>query len=114
MKEDFLQKLFDLVEERKNSTTKDSYVKSLFDAGHQKINEKVLEESLELLEATLDTSNSKQEKVIHETADLWFHTLILLSNENIKLEEIISELESRFGTSGHLEKASRSSSEEEK
>ena len=114
MKEEFLQKLFDLVEERKNSTSKDSYVKSLSDAGHQKINEKVLEESLELLEATLDTSNSKQEKVIHETADLWFHTLILLSNEDIKLEEIISELESRFGTSGHLEKASRSSSEEEK
>ena len=53
-------------------------------------------------------------QVIHEAADLWFHTFILLSNENINLEEIIAELESRFGTSGHIEKASRSASEEEK
>ena len=107
MKEDFLQKLFDLVEERKNSTSKDSYVKSLFDAGHQKINEKVLEESLELLEATLDTSNSKQEKVIHETADLWFHTLVSLSLNEISSNDILKELESRFGLSGIDEKRLR-------
>lgn len=114
MKEDFLQKLFDLIEERKGSNSQDSYAKSLFEAGSKKINEKVLEETLELLEATSDTSTTKKEKVIHEAADLWFHTFILLSNENIDLEEIIAELESRFGTSGHIEKASRSASEEEK
>ena len=114
MKEDFLQKLFDLIEERKGSNSQDSYAKSLFEAGSKKINEKVLEETLELLEATSDTSTTKKEKVIHETADLWLHTFILLSNENINLEEIIAELESRFGTSGHIEKASRSASEEEK
>ena len=114
MKESFLQTLFEIIEERKNSSSKESYTKSLFEEGSTKINEKVLEESLELLEATKDNSNSKKQKVIHEAADLWFHTFILLSNENINLEEIIAELESRFGTSGHIEKASRSASEEEK
>ena len=114
MKEDFLQKLFDLIEERKGSNSKDSYAKSLFEAGSKKINEKVLEETLELLEATSDTSTTKKEKVIHEAADLWFHTFILLCNENINLEEIIAELKSRFGTSGHIEKASRSALDKEK
>jgi len=64
MKEDFLQKLFDLIEERKGSNSQDSYAKSLFEAGSKKINEKVLEETLELLEATSDTSTTKKEKVI--------------------------------------------------
>ena len=86
MKEDFLHKLFNIIEERKNSTSEDSYVKSLYDQGAIKINEKILEETLELLEATSDLSDKKKEKVIHETADLWFHTMILLSNEEIKLK----------------------------
>ena len=114
MQEDFLKKLFQLIEERKTSTSEDSYVKSLFDKGISGINEKVLEESLELLEASSDLSDNKKQKVIHETADLWFHTMILLSNEGIKIEQVIEELESRFGTSGHLEKASRGLSDEEK
>ena len=76
--------------------------------------EKILEETLELLEATSDLSDKKKEKVIHETADLWFHTMILLSNEEVKIEEVLAELKSRFGTSGHLEKASRGVSDEEK
>ena len=114
MKEDFLRKLFNIIEERKNSISEDSYVKSLYDQGAIKINEKILEETLELLEATSDLSDKKKEKVIHETADLWFHTMILLSNEGIKIEQVLEELESRFGISGHLEKASRGVSDEEK
>lgn len=114
MQEDFLKKLFQLIEERKESTSEDSYVKSLLDQGILGINEKVLEESLELLEAASDLSDDKKQKVIHETADLWFHTMILLSNEGIKIEQVLEELESRFGTSGHLEKASRGVSDEEK
>ena len=114
MQEDFLKKLFQLIEERNESTSEDSYVKSLLDQGILGINEKVLEESLELLEAASDLSDDKKQKVIHETADLWFHTMILLSNEGIKIEQVLEELESRFGTSGHLEKASRGVSDEEK
>ena len=85
MKEDFLQKLFDLIEERKGSNSQDSYAKSLFEAGSKKINEKVLEETLELLEATSDTSTTKKEKVIHEAADLWFHTFIPVSYTHLTL-----------------------------
>tara|TARA_Y100001935_G_scaffold226201_1_gene203747 strand:+ start:821 stop:1165 length:345 start_codon:yes stop_codon:yes gene_type:complete len=114
MKVEFLEKLYNIIEERKNAASENSYVKSLFSGGVTKINEKVLEESLELLEATLDESEEKREKVIHETADLWFHTIVLLSNEGIDIKEVIKELESRFGKSGILEKASREVSKEEK
>ena len=113
MKESFLQTLFEIIEERKNSSAKKSYTKSLFEEGSTKINEKVLEESIELLEATKDNSNSKKQKVIHEAADLWFHTMVLLSNEEIEIEEVLEELKARFGISGHEEKASRGKSKEE-
>lgn len=76
--QDLLKKLFNLMEKRVSSTSKDSYVKSLLDQGKVKINEKVLEEALELLEATNDVSVDKNKKIIHEAADLWFHTMILL------------------------------------
>ena len=46
-------------------------------------------------------------EIIHEIADLWFHTLVLLRHKNISVEEIESELARRFGISGHEEKASR-------
>ena len=49
-----------------------------------------------------------------ECINLWFHTIVLLSNEGIDIKEVIKELESRFGKSGILEKASREVSEEEK
>lgn len=113
MKEDFLEELFQLIEKRKKADSNDSYVKYLQEAGTSKINEKILEETLELLEASSETKD-KKEKIIHETADLWFHVMVLLSNQDIELDEIVKELQSRFGTSGHIEKASRSSSEEEK
>jgi len=114
MAEDFLQKLFNLIEDRKNFNSNESYVKSLFNEGSTKINEKVLEEALELLESTSDTSEDKKQKVIHETADLWFHTMVLLSNEEVRVEEVIEELKYRFGTSGHIEKASREVLDKEK
>ena len=76
--QDLLKKLFNLMEKRVGSISKDSYVKSLLDQGKLKINEKVLEEALELLEATNDVSVDKNKKIIHETADLWFHTMVLL------------------------------------
>ena len=65
MKEKFLKILFSTIEERKNSSSEDSYVKSLFDGGALKINEKVLEETLELLEATADLSGEKREKTLY-------------------------------------------------
>ena len=82
-------------------------MKSLLEDGTKKINEKIFEEALELIEASLEDNEAKKKKVIHEMADLWFHTMVLLENEGLELEDVLSELESRLGTSGHEEKSSR-------
>ena len=105
--QDLLKKLFNLMEKRVGSISKDSYVKSLLVQGKVKINEKVLEEALELLEATNDVSVDKNKKIIHETADLWFHTMVLLLNEGIHIDDVLEELNNRLGISGHKEKSSR-------
>jgi phosphoribosyl-ATP pyrophosphohydrolase len=107
MNKDILFKLADLIKNRRLSNREDSYVKSLLEDGTKKINEKIFEEALELIEASLEDNEAKKKKVIHEMADLWFHTMVLLENEGLELEDILSELETRFGTSGHEEKSSR-------
>ena len=107
MNKEILFKLADLIKKRRLSSREDSYVKSLLDDGTKKINEKIFEETLELIEASLEDNEAKKKKVIHEMADLWFHTMVLLENEGLELEDILSELETRFGTSGHEEKSSR-------
>ena len=107
MNKEILFKLADLIKKRRLSNRKDSYVKSLLEDGTKKINEKIFEEALELIEASLEDNEAKKKKVIHEMADLWFHTMVLLENEGLELEDILCELETRFGTSGHDEKSSR-------
>ena len=108
MNKEILFKLADLIKKRRLSNREDSYVKSLLEDGTKKINEKIFEEALELIEAaSSEVNETKKKKVIHETADLWFHTMVLLENEGLELEDILSELETRFGTSGHEEKSSR-------
>ena len=99
----------EILERRKESTASSSYTKSLFDKGLEEILSKISEESEELIEAAKDKSKNKKKKLIHETADLWFHTMVLLSYEDISAKEILDELEKRFGTSGLDEKASRKS-----
>ena len=107
MNKEILFELTDLIKKRRLSNRADTYVKSLLEDGTKKINEKIFEEALELIEASLEDNEAKKKKVIHETADLWFHTMVLLENEGLELEDILSELETRFGTSGHEEKSSR-------
>ena len=107
MEKEILFRLANLIKKRRLSNRKNSYVKSLLEDGTKKINEKIFEESLELIEAASEVTEAKKKKVIHETADLWFHTMVLLENEGLELEEVLSELESRLGTSGHEEKSSR-------
>ena len=107
MNKDILLKLANLIKNRRLSNREDSYVKSLLEDGTKKINEKIFEEALELIEASLQDNEAKKKKVIHEMADLWFHTMVLLENEGLELEDILSELETRLGTSGHEEKSSR-------
>ena len=51
--------------------------------------------------------SDREKRMIEETADLWFHTMVLLANENIDTRKILKELEDRFGISGIVEKSSR-------
>ena len=109
MEKHIIIEIAEILEKRKESTASSSYTKSLFDKGLEEILSKISEESEELIQAAKDKSKNKKKKLIHETADLWFHTMVLLSYEDISAKEILDELEKRFGTSGLDEKASRKS-----
>jgi len=104
--DNIFKKLEKILEERKSATADQSYVSSLYDQGAGSILEKIREESEEVINAV---NQEGREEVIHEVADLWFHLLVLLRYENITIDEIESELDKRFGISGHDEKASRES-----
>ena len=107
MKKDIILEIAAILEKRKGSSANSSYTKSLFDKGLKEILSKVSEESEELIEVAVSQKENKKKKLIHETADLWFHTMVLLSHEGINAEEVLDELETRFGVSGLDEKASR-------
>jgi phosphoribosyl-ATP pyrophosphohydrolase len=107
MKKDIILEIAAILEKRKGSSANSSYTKSLFDKGLKEILSKVSEESEELIEVAVSQEENKKKKLIHETADLWFHTMVLLSHEGINAEEVLDELETRFGVSGLDEKASR-------
>jgi phosphoribosyl-ATP pyrophosphohydrolase len=108
MKTDVLAELAATLEQRKQAAADSSYVASLHAKGLNKILEKVGEESIETIIAAKDAvlSGDKSE-LIYETADLWFHTLVMLSHLNIGPDAILDELARRFNLSGLEEKASR-------
>ena len=106
-----LSTLEKILEQRKSATADNSYVASLYNQGTDKILDKISEESAEVIKAAKDES---KDKIIHEVADLWFHTLVLLRHKNISIKKIETELIRRFGVSGHAEKASRNKSNEGK
>jgi len=99
-----LDRLYEVILQRKESPRPDSYVTSLFVRGPQKIHDKIAEESGELVEAS---QLANREGIIHETADLVFHILVLLGQWGIQPEEIYGELARRWGVSGIMEKESR-------
>jgi phosphoribosyl-ATP pyrophosphohydrolase len=107
--DNILKELSLVLEERRRADPDSSYVAGLHAAGLDRILEKVGEEAIEAIlaakgmEGTADKSD-----LIRETADLWFHSLVMLSHLDISADEVLSELENRFGTSGLAEKASRS------
>ena len=99
-----LHRLAKTIEARKLVDANSSYVAKLFHGGQDKILKKIAEESAETLMASKD-GNIKQ--VIYETADLWFHCLVLLAYHGLTPDDVIKELERREGISGIEEKASR-------
>ena len=106
---DILDELGKVLIDRKQAHPDSSYVAGLYAGGLNKILEKVGEECTETIIAAKDAENSDQKRdVIYETADLWFHTLVMLCHLNIEPKEIANELARRFSLSGLEEKASRS------
>lgn len=99
-----LLRLEAIVEARKSSEGKSSYVRSLYDGGADRIGEKIREEAAELATAIASESD---ERVAEEAADLLFHVLVGLRSRSVPLRDVVAVLARRFGRSGHDEKAAR-------
>lgn len=105
---DILRQLADVLATRKGADPDSSYVASLHHKGLNKILEKVGEECIETVLAAKDAERSgNPADVIYETADLWFHTLVMLNELNIHPDQVLDELARRMGLSGLAEKAAR-------
>ncbi len=111
MSNDILKQLTNILETRKQiADAETSYVASLHQKGLNKILEKVGEECTETILAAKDAQTSGDNTdLIYETADLWFHTLVMLSHMGENADTVLNELARRFNISGHDEKASRTS-----
>jgi phosphoribosyl-ATP pyrophosphohydrolase len=101
---DTLERLESTIEGRRTADPAISYVASLHAKGLDHILKKVGEEAVEMVIAS---KSGDREQVIRETADLWFHCLVMLSHHGVKVAEVLQELERREGRSGIEEKNSR-------
>ena len=105
---DILQHLDGILAQRKGAPADSSYVASLHHKGLNKILEKVGEEATEVILAAKDAAASgEREALVGEVADLWFHTLVMLSHLDSDATAVLGCLERRLGISGLEEKASR-------
>ena len=108
MSTNVLTELDIILAERKKASPDSSYVASLYHKGLNKILEKVGEECTETIIAAKDAALSgNTDDLVYETADLWFHTLVMLGHFNVGSDAILAELARRLHTSGHTEKAAR-------
>jgi phosphoribosyl-ATP pyrophosphohydrolase len=103
---DVLTQLAEVLEARKGAAPESSYVASLYAKGLDAILKKIGEEATETVMAAKDGA---ADKIVYETADLWFHTLVLLAQQGLGPQQVLDELQRRFGLSGLEEKASRAS-----
>ena len=101
---DILTQLAEVLEQRKQASADSSYVASLYAKGEDAILKKVGEEAAETLIAA---KGGDREQIIYETADLWFHTLVMLAHYDLGPDQVLAELGRRFGLSGLAEKAAR-------
>ena len=99
-----LKKLTETLEARKKDDPSKSYTASLYRDGLEAILKKVNEETFETIIAARQGDNKE---LVHEVADLWFHTLVLMAHKNLSADDILNELSRREGTSGIEEKKSR-------
>ena len=102
--DDILQAIYRIILERKANPSEGSYTATLMTKGIDKVLKKVGEEAAELIIAG---KGGVRQEIVYETADLFFHTLVLLGFYDIDPGEIYGELRRRFGVSGVVEKSSR-------
>jgi phosphoribosyl-ATP pyrophosphohydrolase len=99
-----LTELANILEARKQHSPEQSYVASLYDKGLDTILKKIGEEATETVIAG---KGGDKQQIIYETADLWFHCMVLLAQQDLHPDDILNELDRRFGLSGLDEKRQR-------
>ena len=99
-----LQQLAEVLEQRKQESADQSYVANLYSKGLDHILKKVGEEAAETIIAA---KGGDKKQIVYETADLWFHSMVMLADQGLGPEDVLSELQRRFGLSGLEEKAQR-------
>jgi phosphoribosyl-ATP pyrophosphohydrolase len=102
--DDFLARLAETIISRRDGDPAQSYVARLFHKGEDAILKKIGEEATETVMAAKDGDPAK---IVAETADLWFHTIVMLARYNLRPADVLAELARREGTSGIEEKALR-------
>ena len=101
---DVLDRLAQLLEARKGADPQSSYVAKLYAKGMDGILKKVGEEAAETIIAAKD---GDARKIVYETADLWFHCMVMLAQAGLRPQDVLDELARREGLSGLTEKAAR-------
>lgn len=104
MNDRILAEVAAVLEMRKQAEPDSSYVAKLYHKGLDGILKKIGEEATETVMAAKD---GEKDKIVYEVADLWFHTLVLLAQQELHPDDVLQELARRFGTSGLVEKAAR-------
>ncbi len=106
---DVLDQLAATLQQRRGADPDTSYVASLHHKGLNKILEKIGEEATEVILAAKDMENGegRRAELVGEVADLWFHSMVMLSHLEVDISEVTECLRARFGTSGIEEKAAR-------
>ncbi len=101
---DILQRLTETLKARKNAAPDTSYVAKLFSTGEDAILKKIGEEATEVI---LASKQGDMTHLVYETADLWFHCMVLLAHHGVCAQDVLNELARREGLSGIAEKNSR-------
>lgn len=102
--QDILQRLTEMLEARKQVSPESSYVARLFSKGEDAILKKIGEEATEVI---LASKEGDKTHLVYETADLWFHCMVLLAQHGLGAADVLNELARREGLSGIAEKEGR-------
>jgi phosphoribosyl-ATP pyrophosphohydrolase len=104
MSDDILERLTATIEARKQAAPETSYVAKLFSRGEDAVLKKIGEEATEVV---LAAKGGDKSHLIYETADLWFHCMVMLARHGLSANDVLNELARREGVSGIEEKAGR-------